>query len=264
MFPFIEIGSLWVQVYSFGVTLALCFFLFLWNLERLSQRFGYSFSFFSGNIFFLFFSTFFFSRLFYIISKWSDMRFIKNPFEFFFMGDFHLSLFWAIFGFLLMLSLLAYREKSSMVRYIDGVVLSFFLVLVFWYIGAFLWWQVYGRETLFGIEIMYTHPYSPVPFQVPIFPLAIVYAIMSFMVLSILYILSLFIRVKGFIWYFWLIALSAMILIFEFFSGKQDILSLMTFFNVPQFCALILCLWSFYQLSLLFQRDSGEVFHHID
>lgn len=264
MFPFIDIIP-WIQIYTFGLSVAICFFIFIWNLERLSKRFSYSFGFFSQNIIWFFLSTFIFSRIFYVISKWHDMKFISNPLEFFLMGDFNFSLFGAIFWFLLVLHILVKLEKVSISRYIDGITLSFLLVAIIGYIGALLWWQVYGRETMIGIEISYTNAYSPVPFQVPIFPLPIVYSLLSFIILSILYIVSLFVHVRGYIWYIWIIAFSAMILIFEFFSGKQDIVSINTFMNFPQLCALVTCLWAWFHLYKLFAKETSEssAIHHV-
>jgi len=230
----------------------MCFFLFLWNLNRLAKRFGYSFSFFTQNIIWFFLSTLFFSRLFYVIGKWNDMKFIKDPFQFFIMSDFNFSLFWAIFGFLLVLKILVRIEKSTITRYIDGITLSFLFILVVWYIGAFFWWQVYGRETMMAIDILYTNPFTPVPYQVPVFPLPIVYAISSFIIFFAMYILSLFIHIRGYIGYIWIMLFGASILIFESFSGKQDILSVVSIFNLPQVYACLLILWSGYNFSKIF------------
>lgn len=242
-------------MYTFGLTLSICFFLFLWNLKRLAKRFGYSFSFFTQNIIWFFLSTIFFSRLFYVVWKWNDMKFIKDPFEFFIMNDFNFSLFWAIFGFAIVLKILTRIEKSSINRYIDWVVLSFLFILVIWYIGAFFWWQVYGRETMLGIEILYSNVHTPVPYQVPIFPLPIVYMLSSFIIFSWMYILSLFIHLRGYIWYMWLILFSAMILIFESFSGKEDMLSVLSVFNLPQVYALVLAIWAWYNFSYIFSAS---------
>ncbi|USN57922.1 MAG: hypothetical protein H6767_06250 [Candidatus Peribacteria bacterium] len=96
MFPFFEPIS-GVIIYTFGLTLTICFFMFLWMLRKLSGRFGYDFSFFTTNIVWYFLSVFFFSRLFYVIAKWNDMKYIKDPFQFFIMSDYNFSLFGAIF-----------------------------------------------------------------------------------------------------------------------------------------------------------------------
>ncbi len=232
--------------------------MFLWNLNRLAKRFGYSFSFFTQNIIWFFLSTLFFSRLFYVIGKWNDMKFIKDPFQFFIMSDFNFSLFGAIFGFLIVLKVLTRLEKSSITRYIDGTVLSFLFILVIWYIGAFFGWQVYGRETMMAIDILYSNPYTPVPYQVPVFPLPIVYALVSFVIFSTMYMLSLFIHIRWYIWYIGLMLFWASIIIFESFSGKQDILSVVSVFNLPQIYALILVLWSGYNFSQIFSWKDAQ------
>lgn len=187
------------------------------------------------------------------------MKFIKDPFEFFIMSEYNFSLFGAIFGFLLVLGLLTRLEKSSPKKYIDGVVLSFLFVMVIGYIGSFFGGQVYGRETNFGIEMTYSSPFSLVPFQVPVFPLPIVYAVATFLLFSALYILSLFIHVRGFIGYLGLLLFSAMVLCLEYFSGKQDILSVETSFNLPQLCAVFCIVWSWYMLFHVFQESDGKL-----
>jgi len=254
LYPFIEIFS-GTFLYAFGVALSICFFAFLWLLKKLSKRFAYSFTFFSHNILWFFVSVFIFSRLLYVIGRWNDMKFIKDPFQFFIMSEFNFSLFGAIFWFFIVLFILLRLERGSLTRYIDGLVLSFLFILIIGYIGAFFGWQVYGRETSFGIEILYKNPFTPVPYQVPVFPLPIVYTLISFLIFSAMYMLSLFIHIKGYIGYMGLILFSAMILIFEFFSGKQDIVSIYSVFNLPQIYALILALWSWYQLFHLFLQN---------
>lgn len=260
MFPFFEILP-GIFLYTFGITLAICFFLFLWILKKLSKRFAYSFSFFTQNIVWFFLSTFLFSRAFYVLGKWDDMKFIKDPAQFFIMSEFNFSLFWAMFWFWLVLYILTRLEKSSLLRYIDGVVVSFLFVMIVWYIGAIFGGQVYGRETMIGIEIIYTHAHTLVPFQVPVFPLPIVYTFMTFIIFSAMYILSLFIHIRGYIGYIGLILFGSMILIFESFSGKQDILSVSSVFNLPQVFAVILIVWSSYQFSQIFKNESNKETH---
>lgn len=255
MYPFFEIFPGFF-VYTFGLTLSLCFFAFLWHLRKLAKRFGYSFSFFTQNILWFFLSTFIFSRIFYVIGRWQDMKFIKDPLNFFLMNEYSFSIFGALFWFLLVLKILTHLERSTIRRYIDGVVLSFLFILVIGFIGALLWGQVYGKPTDFGIEISYINSFTQVEYQVPVFPLPIVYAFFSLLIFSGMYILSLFMQhIKGFTWYLGLILFGAMILIFDSFSGKQDILSVVSVFNLPQVYALILIFWSSYNLYSIFKTD---------
>ncbi len=179
------------------------------------------------------------------------------------MSEYNFSLFGAIFGFLVVLFTLSRIEKTPLSRYIDGVVLSFLAAMCIWYIGSFFGGQVYGRETMFGIEISYRNAFTPVPYQVPVFPLPIAYALLSFMLFSGMYILSLFVHIRGYIWYLGLILFSSMILIFEFFSGKQDILSVVSVFNLPQIFALVLASASAYQLYKIFRQDPNMIESHI-
>jgi len=187
------------------------------------------------------------------------------------MSDFNFSLFGAIFGFLFVYYMLTRLEKRNFERYIDGSVIAFFGVLVIGFIWAFFGGQVYGRETTLWIEILYNmHTFSPIPFQVPIFPLPLIYALFSLFIGIWVYTLSLFVHIRGFIWYVGLLIFSAMVLILEFFSGKQDILSIHSFINFPQLCALILALWAGYKffsitkISRDTQWENGtHIFHDV-
>lgn len=168
LYPFIEIFD-WFHIYTFWLTLTICFFVFLWLLKRMSFRFGYDFNFFLDNILWYFLSVFIFSRLFFVISDWNNMKFIKNPFEFFIMSDYNFSLFWAIFWFFITFFITLKLNKVKIIKYIDWVVLSLLFVLFIWYIGAFFGWQVYGDETSFSIWILYDTRISNVPFEVEVF-----------------------------------------------------------------------------------------------
>jgi len=228
-------------------------------LKKLWSRFGYKFSFFHSNVLWYFLSMFVFSRLFYVISQWNDMKFIENPFEFFIMSDYNFSLMWGVFGFFIVLLINTRIEKTNLKKYIDGVVLSSLLALIIWYIGAFLWWQVYGRDTNFGIELLYTHAFTPVPYEVAVFPLAIVYSILAFLLFSWLYITSMFIELKWFIGYLGIILFSSFLLIFEFFSGKFDIFKLGININLTQICALILIIVSSIQLYKIMKTTTSNI-----
>ncbi|NDK08519.1 hypothetical protein EOM39_04725 [Candidatus Gracilibacteria bacterium] len=238
MFPFFEIFS--VRIYTFGFSITLMFFLFYRMLQKLSKKFNYDFDIFKANILWFFISTFIFSRLFYVLSQWNDMKFIKKPFEFFIMSDYNFSLYGAIFGFFLVLLINLKIKKESIIKYLDGVVLAFTFVLVLGYIGSLLGGQIYGKPTNLGIEIKYDNSSSLVPYTVPIFPLPIIYSILSFGIFSSLYILKMYIKTKGFIGYLGLSAFACVTLIFEFFSGKDDIFSVNFFLNFNQICSLIL------------------------
>ena len=186
MFPLIEPID-WILIYTFWITIMICFFLFVWMLKKLSIRFWYDFLLFKKNILWYFLSVFFFSRLAFVVWRWNDLKHIKNPLEFFVMNDYNFSLIWAIFWFFLVFYITSRIRKENLDKYIDWIALSFFFILFIWFFGALLWWQVYGNETMYGIEILYSHPFTPVPYQVPIFPLPIVYSIVYFILFSILY-----------------------------------------------------------------------------
>ncbi len=224
-------------------------------LKKLSTRFNYDYSIFIRNILWYFLSTFLFSRLFYIIGKWNDLKYIQNSLEFFIMNDYNFSLFWAIFGFFIILLLNLKLRNKKIENYIDWVVISFLFILIIWFIWAFFWGQIYWRETSFGIEISYSNPYTPVPYQVPIFPLAIVYSIIFFIEFSVLYVLSLFVKIKGLLWYIWLIVFSSTILILEYFTWKYDILKDSININFAQIFSIIIIVLSSIELYKILKKE---------
>lgn len=243
MYPFFEIFP-WFYIYTFWLTLTICFFLFLWMLKRLCHRFWINDSFFFNRILWYFISVFVFSRLFYVIANWNNFKFIKDPIEFFFMNDYNFSLIWALVGyfFVLYISIILHNLRSG--KYIDISILSFLFTCILWYIWAFLWWQVYGRETNFWIEVLYNNAFSPVPYEVPVFPLAIVYALVFFILFSALYMLAMFINVRWIIWYVWVSLIWASILILETFSWKYDFFKIELWINFTQIWAIfIIFLW---------------------
>ena len=257
MYPFFEPYPEFL-IYTFGLTLTLCFFLFLWMIHKLAPRYNYDVSIFTKNILWYFLSVLIFSRLFYVIWKWEDLKYIKNPFEFFVTSDYNFSLIWALFGFILVFVIQTKINKDNINKYIDPLVISFIFVLFIGYIWAFFWWQVFWRDTHFWIELLYTHPFTPIPYQVPIFPLSIIYSVLFFILFSILYILSMYIHLKSLLWYIWMIIFSCILLIFEFFSWKTDILKDSIWMNLTQLFVILLIFICSYRLFLLMKENEWK------
>lgn len=236
----------WIPVYIFWLTIVICFFLFFWMLKKLSIRFGYEYSFFINSVLWYFLSSFFFSRLFYVISKWKDMQHIDNPLDFFIMSDYYFSLFWAIFWFLLVLLFNVKLFKKEINSYLDWAVLSFLFVSVIWFIWALFWWQVYWKITNYWIEIPYNNLSQSVELTWKLFPLPIVYSIFTFLLFSVLYILSMYIKIRGLLGYLGLWIFSSMVLFLEFFSWKMDMFKMWYWINLSQILSLILIIYSFH------------------
>jgi len=189
-------------------------------LKKLSRKIWIDAWFFLNRMIWFFISVVVFSRLMYIISDWHDMKYIKDPVEFFIMSEYNFSLYGAIIWFLCMLLYSLKANKLKWDKYVDISVLSFLFTAIIWYIGAFFWWQVYGWETNLWIEVLYNNPI--VPSAVPLFPLSLVYAIGSFVLFSILYSLFMFINIRWLVWYMGFISFNAMILIWESVTWKYD------------------------------------------
>ena len=248
-----------MTVYVFWLVIAICFLLFIWMMKKLSKKEWINISFFFNRILWFFLSTVIFSRIFFIISEWAEYNGMTNPVEFFIMSDYNFSLYWAIFGFFLVLIYSLKANKIRADKYIDVSVLSFLFVSALWYVGSFFWGQVYGRETNFGIEVLYSHPFSPVQYEVPIFPLALVYALATFILFFIFYSLSTVVNIRWLIWYLWFISFNALVLVLEGFSGKYDIVkSEFWFININQVFALFFIIISVYKLIKLLQRQPSK------
>ena len=216
-------------------------------LKKLSVRFWYDYRLFYQSILWYFSSTFLFGRLFYVISQWYDMRHIDNFFDFFITSDYHFSLFWAIFWFLSVLFFHTKLLKRNFSKYLDGVILSFLFILIFGFVGSFLWGQVFWGATSFWIEIPYEYN-GENNLVWELFPLPLLYSGLFFLVFSGLYIWSLYIKIRGIIWYVWLGLFSAITLWLEVFSWKQDVFKRLIDINLSQIGAIFLFTLSIYGL----------------
>lgn len=227
-------------------------------LNKTSDKFHFNYNFFMKDIVWYFLSVFFFSRLFYVISNWGSLKFIDNPFEFFLMSDYNFSIFGAIFGFFVILYINARIHKRQIEEFIDGVFLSFIIAASIGYIGALFGGQVYGLETNFGIEMSYNHPFTPVPYKVPIFPLPIVYAVSCFILFSVFYTSHMFTQKRWLIGYLGLICFSAIVIIFDTFSGKYDTLQPILGIHFSQAFAFILIGICMYRLYTIMKQDNAD------
>lgn len=245
MYPFFEIYG--IKIYTFWLTLTICFFLFFFLLKKFSFSIGANPSFFSRYIVLYLIGTLFFGRVFYILFNWENFKFLK-PIEFFITNDYNFSLFWSIFGFLLILFILSRKEKVSFRKYLDVATLSFFAVAPIWYLWAFFWWQVYGKPTERGIEINSQSPISLIPYEVPIFPLAFLYGIASIIFFFILFFFSKKTHIAGVIGYMGILLLSFTLLAWETLSGKYDSIYMKWEFHGTQIGAICLILFAIIQL----------------
>jgi len=262
MYPFFDIN--WFLIYTFWLSLMISFFAFFWMLNKLGTKNSIDTRIFSHNIIWYFLSVFFFSRLFYVIARWSDLKFIENPMQFFIMSDYNFSLFWALLWFFIVLSINLSLKKEKVEKYVDSLVLSFLFILSIGFIWALLWGQVYWVSTDFWIEISYNHPFSLAP-SGELFPLPAIYAISFFLLFSALYILSMFIKIRWFIGYLGLLLFSAIVIIFENFSWKFDIVSdNIEYLNMNQLLAIFLVFYSLYKLYIVSKIASKDTTVVID
>ena len=176
------------------------------------------------------------------------------------MSLFHHLIFHLIFylWFFLVFYITSRIRKENLDNFVDWIALSFFLILSIWFVWSLFWWQVYWTETMYWIEILYSHPFTPVPYQVPIFPLPIVYSISFFLLFSVLYILSMYIHEKSILWYLGFIIFGSITFSLEFLSWKFDIFKESIGINLTQVFSAFLVFYCIYRLYLLFINDSKK------
>ncbi|MGE4443727.1 MAG: prolipoprotein diacylglyceryl transferase family protein [Candidatus Altimarinota bacterium] len=182
---------------------------------------------------------------------------MKDPVEFFFMNDYNFSLIGAFFGFFLVLYISVILHNLRSGKYVDVSVLSFLFASIVGYIGAFFGGQIYGKETNYGIEVLYGNSFSPVPYEVPVFPLAIVYSLVFFVLFSALYMLAMFVSVRGIIGYSGVILIGAVFLVLENFSGKYDFFKTELGINFNQVGAIALIIVGIYGLYRIYKTPKS-------
>ncbi len=253
MYPIIDFW--FFQIYTFWLTITICFFLFWWMLKKMSKKLRFDFSIFTNNLLWFFISIFFFSRVFYIISRWNDLKYIENLEEFFIMTDYNFSFMWWVFGFLLVLLILLKIKKESLNKYIYWIMISFLFVLPIAFIWSLLGWQVYGTDTNIWIEITYTNSLSPVPYKSPVFPLPIIYSIVFFFVFCGFYIANMYVKQKALLGYVSLTSFSVIIFILDFFSWKYWVFKDIIWLSMTQILAMFLFLFWVYSLYKIYTKN---------
>lgn len=254
MFPYL-IESEFIKISNFWLSITIWFFMFIWMLFKMSKRLDYDFNIFKNNIIWFFISIFFFSRLFYVISKWYDYKNIVNPIYFFIANDYNFLLMWWLFWFFLVLFIILKIRKENLDKYILWIAISFVFALPIWFFWALLWWQVYWIETNLWIEII-SRDNSAVPSTSPLFPLPIFYSILFFILFCWIYIINMYIKEKNILWYASFMIFSCIIFIMEFLSGKSDLLKDFIFINLSQIFAIILFSVCFYKIHKIYKIET--------
>jgi phosphatidylglycerol:prolipoprotein diacylglycerol transferase len=240
MYPQIEI--LGITIYTFGLALSISFILFFFMLYKLSEKFGINANFFLGNVLWFFLSMFIFSRFFYIIAEWRDFQFLWNQgiLKFLLMSDYNFSLMGGILGFMIVLLFQLKKFKISARKYIDAIVLAFLFASIVGFIGAFFGGQIYGRPTDSFMGIAATNDNSNTPYTSPMFPLALLYSSVSFILFFCLYLVRKFTKIEGLVGYIGVLLFSIILFSAEFYTGGTDIFKAYVFFDLNQIGSVLL------------------------
>lgn len=257
MYPYLI--NIWnFKVMTFWVSITICFFLFVWMLYKMSKKQWFDFQIFKRemNLLWFFISILFFSRLFYIISKWNEFKWISSPLQFFVATDYNFSLMWGIFWFLIVFFILLKLRKEKFDTYVYGLVTSFIFILPLWFFWALLWGQVYWIDTNFWIEILYNTKHTTIPYITPIFPLPIIYSILFFILFCLIYISDMYFKEKNLLWYAWILIFSLIIFLMEFFTWKHDIFQDWLWLNHSQIWAIFLFIFWIYRIFKLYKKET--------
>ncbi len=199
---------------------------------------------------------FVFSRFFYIIAEWRDFHFLwsQGILKFLLMSDYNFSLMGGIFGFTMVLLLQLKRFKISSRKYIDAIVLAFLFASVIGFIGAFFGGQIYGRPTDSFMGIAATSDMSNTPYTSPMFPLALLYSFVSFVLFFCLYLVRKFTKIEGLVGYVGILLFSIILFSAEFYSGGTDLFRSYVFFNLNQIGAGLLMILGIYGLYAIYKE----------
>jgi prolipoprotein diacylglyceryltransferase len=225
--------------------MSIAFIVFFWLLHRLSAKMGIVQPVFNSLIAFTL-GVIIFGRLFYILAEWRDLQFHFLRFldgessifwfikDIFIMQNYNLSFMGWVLGFFIIFFMKTRKEKKqNKLLYLDVIMASFLSASIIWYLGAFLWGQIYGTPTeWFGI--VYSNPESIVPFTTAIFPLPIFYAVGSLLIL----IATVYMYGKNstpwFTGSFGLALFGGLLLVGEFFNGSDDMFRAFFYLNLNQ------------------------------
>lgn len=262
MYPRIDFGNVHISV--FGIFLAISWLVFFYFLHKYSVKRGISKHIFSDIVFFTF-SIFFFARLFYIIAQWRTEKFIFVDLinggswmtffgQFFTSPNYNLSFVGGVFGFFLVFFIkTAYSKYRG--RYLDIIVISFFLAAIIGYIGTLLGGQIYGTPFESFFSLTYNNKYSPVAFQQQTFPLPVLYILVS----AGLFVATRHMLAKnlsdGYVGLLMMGIFGFLIFILEFTSGREDMIQGYFFgLNLNQVLALIFISSSFVWITRFFRK----------
>lgn len=239
-FPFLGI-----TIHIFGLTLAVGLVMFLWISYRLIGKVQTDRAFVTQNIAWFILAGAVASRLAFFISEWREYKFLFSEgswFQAIFMTNYNLSLAGAVLGFA---GLFVWQSRSLRKRdrlaMIDIFVLAFLFSATVVYVGALLGGQVYGisvpSNSSWGIT--YSHPATPVPGDLPRFPLAAIYAVIAFGLFCTLYIAHILTHLAGLIGYAGVVIFASILLVGEFFNGDTDMFKSIFLLNLNQLVAVV-------------------------
>jgi prolipoprotein diacylglyceryltransferase len=240
MYPYFSLPFFDARIYTFWLFLCLAFGSFFFILQRTGKKASINTNFFISNALLFVVSTFFFSRLVFILLEWRDYQYqiLDRFWNFFVMNDYNMSFAGWIIGFLIILIIKLRKHQQPLDKYLDVIVLSFLFAGIIGYIWAFLGGQIYGRPTHLPIWILYKSDRANIPYTSAVIPLWILYSCSCFVLFSGLYIFRELQKIPGFTGYVWLWLFSIVLLIWEFYSGSEDILQTYIILNINQLLAL--------------------------
>ena len=250
MYPTLEF--LGFKIWTFGVLISITWLLFVTLLHHFSWKEGFSRSIFSDRALILFtLSIFLFGRICYLFSEWRNEQFIlRDLFQgdilrfaklFFIPENYHFSLFWGIFGFLIIFFWKTRENTRDRLRYFDAITWAFLYSALLGYFATLLGGQIYGIPFDSFISIKYSHKESIVVTLSNVFPLPIVYMLcVGWIITLLIFFQRKVMRIPhGFIGFLGLWLFCGMLFLWEFLNGSEDMFKSYFSLNLNQIGALI-------------------------
>jgi phosphatidylglycerol:prolipoprotein diacylglycerol transferase len=239
MYPvIIQIGP--VIVYTLWLFVGIAFIAGVFIFTYLAKKKRLNMSFIYNHSFAIFLSTIIGARLFFVLSNFQLYFTEFSPqslLSVLYIWDKGLSLTGAIAGLVFSIVYYSYRNNEQTTKWLDILTISIIAAMGIGHIGTFLDGSFYGKETDLPWGMVFESP--SIKYAVPIHPVQLYAAILSFLIAFILYIIyKKNIYKKGFITITGMLSYFLMIFLLGFLRG-DDVLEFL-FLRIEQWFSLLM------------------------
>lgn len=263
MYPLIVLGNL--HIYVFGIFMTIAWITFFYSLHIFSQKKGITKNIFNNLVSFTL-AIFISGRIFYMFNEWREQKFIfQNLIEgesflrflkdFFIPENYNLSLAGGIFGFFILFFFYTQgAQKKNRKKYLDILVPSYLFAAVIGYIGALLGGEIYWVASNAFYAIEYNSKYSSIPFQTTLFPLPVLYILVSVILIIVWRKLSKLVLPSGYIGFLFIGIYGLILFLLEFTNGATGMFESYIGINLNQIIGIIFAIIGFLWISNILRQ----------